>query len=175
MKAFIHTTQAQRVVFGEFLRVLKSIRVQNGGRAGVLVVDMSADLHVVEHRELFEEADVLKRSRDAEGGDLVRFQVRGRNAADFDRAVARFVDAGEDVEHRRLSRAVRSDETDQLMRPDGEIEIGDGRESAKTDRDVARDEEITRHRRDSDPRESYLCGAAAPATAPGVRADLRDA
>src|SRR5438270_13961253 len=58
--------ESQRFVFGDLLRFLKSIRVQNSRRAGVCVVDVSTDLHIVENRELFEETDILECARHAE-------------------------------------------------------------------------------------------------------------
>ena len=66
------------------------------------------------------------------------------NAADVDLPLGRLVDAGEHVEDRRLAGAVRTDQADQLVRLDGEIEMRHRRQAAEADRDVLRVEQSVR-------------------------------
>ena len=73
-----------------------------------------ADEHVVEHGHGPEQGDVLERAREAVPDDVVRPDRLHGVSVDEYRAVARAVYAGDDVEERRLARAVRPDERDDL-------------------------------------------------------------
>ena len=130
--------QVRRFLLGDFLGVIERVRVQHRRRAGVFVVDMPADLDVVEHRQLFEKTNVLERARHAERRDLVRLEVVRGNAANVDLPFGRLVDAGEHVEHGRLPGTVRTDQTDQLVRLNGQIEVRHRRQAAEADRYVVR-------------------------------------
>src|SRR5437763_3322266 len=123
--------QVERVALRDFLRLVKAIGVQHRGRAGVLVVDMAADLDVVEDRQLLEQPDVLERARQAEGGDVVRLASPRRLAVDEDLAVGGLIDAGEHVEDGGLSGAVRADQSDQLVRLEQEVEVAHRGEAAE--------------------------------------------
>ena len=104
-------------------------------------MDVSTDLHVVENRQLLEQADVLKRPSQTEGSDLVRLEHRGGNAADEDFPLGRLVHAGEHVEDGGLSRAIRTDQADQLARTDGKVEFRHRGQTSEPDGHVARVEE----------------------------------
>src|SRR5581483_2334535 len=61
--------QLHRLFFRSILGGVESIRVQNRRGRGVRVVDVPADLRVLENGELLEETDVLERACEAERGD----------------------------------------------------------------------------------------------------------
>src|SRR5439155_1939497 len=130
--------QLHRLAFRHVFRGVKTIRVKDGGRGRVLVMDMSADLDVVQNAELLEQSDVLKRAGQAKGSDLIRLVVGGRRSAHEDLAFRRLVDAGEHVEDRRFAGAIRPDQSHQLVRLNGQIEVRDGGESAEPNRHVSR-------------------------------------
>src|SRR5215213_5412660 len=117
---------------------MKAVGVQDGRGAGVLVVDMAADLDVVEDRQLFEQTYVLKGTGHAEAGDLVWLELGGGHAADLDLPLGRLVHAGEHVEDRGLAGAVRADQADQLVRSDGQVEIRHRGQAAEADGDAFR-------------------------------------
>src|SRR5262249_6318731 len=81
---------------------------------------VTRDHHVLKGRELAEQANVLKRARDAEGGDAVR-----RQACDVAALVAQAAgrgrgEAGDEVEQRRLAGAVGPDQAEELAAGHGE-------------------------------------------------------
>ena len=65
---------------------------------------------------------MLERARHAEPGDRVRRQVRDRLPDERDRSGVGDVEAGNHVDQRRLARAVRSDQSDDLALAHGEID-----------------------------------------------------
>ena len=107
---------------------------------------MHPDEDVLERRHLREEADVLERPADAEVRDRVRRLPRYVGAVEDDRASRRLVDAGEHVEERRLTCAVRPNEADDPALGDDEVDVVDGDEAAELLADVLRDQEISRVR-----------------------------
>ena len=86
---------------------------------------------IVENTERAEEADVLECAGNAEGGDAVGLLIVERDAIEADRPARGFVNAGDDVEDRRLPRPVWADEADHLLRGDVKIQIADGAQAAK--------------------------------------------
>ena len=95
-----------------------------------------ADEDVLEDGHRPEEVDVLERPRDAPPHDLVRRGAQQRRAVELDLAGVRRVEPRDDVEHRRLARAVRADQA----RDDAPVDVeGDAVESddaAEPQRDV---------------------------------------
>src|SRR5919198_382910 len=69
-----------------------------------------ADEDVLDDRHVREEPDVLKRPTDPQRGDLVGAEAEERSLAEGDAAVVGGVEPREDVEERRLPRAVRPDD-----------------------------------------------------------------
>ena len=87
--------------------------------------------HVLEHRHLPEEPDVLERARDAEVGDLPRREAVDALAAERDGALRRRVHAGDAVEHRGLAGAVGSDEPEDGALGHVEADAADGAQAAE--------------------------------------------
>ena len=90
--------------------------------------------HVVENAKAAEEPDVLERPRDAPRRDDVGFQPRDGSTAERDGAFGGCIDPRDDVKHRRLARAVRADEADQLALAHAQVHAGNGREAAEAHR-----------------------------------------
>src|SRR5581483_4214493 len=111
--------------------------VPNARRAGdrlehvALEPRMHTDEDVLERGHVLEEPDVLKRAADAALGEDVRRPVREILVREDDSARRRLVDAGEHVEERRLSGAVRADEADDRPLWHDEVDIVDRDEAAE--------------------------------------------
>ena len=81
------------------------------------------DAHIVQHGQVFEQADVLEGARDAQVGDLVGFFAHQLGFAQPDAAFGGFVHAGDQVEDCRLAGAVGPDDADQLARVHRQAEV----------------------------------------------------
>src|SRR5207248_10903701 len=75
-----------------------------------------------------------KRSRNAARRDLVGFEPDQGLAVEKDFTRAGLIDAGDEVEDGGFARAVRADQTDQLMAADFQVEVRHRRQSPETDR-----------------------------------------
>ena len=73
----------------------------------------------------------------AEARDLVRLEADDAALVEQDVAVVGLVDAGDQVEERRLAGAVRADHADDLALVDVQVELGDDLEAAERQRDAA--------------------------------------
>ncbi len=93
-----------------------------------------ADHHVLEQGHRREQGEVLERAGDAGPGDLVRRQGEQVESVEPHQAGGRVVDATDDVEHRRLARAVGPDQTADLAVVDGEAELVEGDDPAEPHR-----------------------------------------
>jgi len=71
---------------------------------------------VLEHSQVWKEADVLKRARNAEARDLVRLAPANGSAREQHLAVGRVVDAGQEIEDGGFSRAVGANQSVQRPR-----------------------------------------------------------
>src|SRR5439155_14110590 len=98
--------------------------------------------HVLEDGHRPEELDVLERAGDALAHDPVRRAAQERLAVEGDFAGVRLVEARDDVERRRLARAVRADEPRYLPLLHLERDAVEGDDAAKTERYV-----VYRHQR----------------------------
>ena len=72
------------------------------------------DFHVLKHRQLLEQSDVLEGSGNAQGRDLVGRSVCDVATVEPDRSTRRDQHAGEHVEQGRLAGTVGADEADDL-------------------------------------------------------------
>ena len=102
---------------------------------------MGADAHVVEHRKIGKQRDVLEGAADADLGDLVRRTRQDARAFHQDIAGTRLIEPGETVEQRRLAGAVRPDQAEDcaLMHVEGHAIQRD--DAAEHDADVANREQ----------------------------------
>src|SRR5471032_1175831 len=97
---------------------------------------MQADHHVLEHADALEHAGALKGSRQAQGRDLVRFQIIQRRSAVADLALSRSQEARDYVEGRRLASAVRADQANDLAFVHDKTHVRDRDETAKMNCDM---------------------------------------
>ena len=79
-----------------------------------------AELDDVHHRQVVERGDVLERAHDAAPNQCVRCQPDQLFALPDDAAGAGPIGAGDAIDERRLARAVRPDQADDLARRDAE-------------------------------------------------------
>ena len=93
--------------------------------------------HVLAHAHVQEQAQRLEGARDPALGDLVRLEADDAAPFEEDVACGRLVDAGDEVEERRLAGAVRADHADDLSLAHVDVEPVDDREAAERHRDVA--------------------------------------
>ena len=100
-------------------------------------VVVKAQLYVVLHGEVVEEADVLEGTGDARLVDLDGVHGVGVHSVQEDGAPGGLVDLGEQVKDGGLARAVGADEAGDLGAADGHIELVDGGEAAEVDAQVA--------------------------------------
>src|SRR5207248_8026877 len=98
---------------------------------GPLAARMPSDLDVLEHRHAREELDVLERPRDAPADDPVGRRSQQALAGEGDLARIRAVQAGDQVEERRLAGAVRADQPGNLALLDREPDVVDGDDAAE--------------------------------------------
>jgi hypothetical protein len=112
-----------------------------GPRARVAVGrrhDVLADGHVEE------QAQRLEGARDSLACDQVRLEAGDALAREDDVALRRLVDAGDEVEERRLAGAVRADHGDDLALVDVEVEPGDDLQAAEGHRHLPELQELLR-------------------------------
>src|SRR5687767_623852 len=95
-----------------------------------------ADEDVLEHRHPGEERDVLERPCDAAADDLVWGEPQQIFAVVENRAGIRLVESRDDVEGRRLARAVRADQAEDLTLGDVERDVVEGDDSPEAASEV---------------------------------------
>ena len=100
---------------------LAAVRLAEPARARV-----GADEDVLEHGHPREERDVLERPCDAAADDLVRRELQQVLPVVENRAGIRLVESRDDVEGRRLARAVRADQAEDLTLGDVERDVVEG-------------------------------------------------
>src|SRR5262245_5067122 len=93
---------------------------------------MARELHVFQHRHAAEQADVLEGARDAELGNRRGLPAVDPRALDLDRTFVWRIDARQQVEDRRLARAIRTDQAVEIPRIQGKREILDGGQTTET-------------------------------------------
>ena len=109
---------------------------QQRAEKSVLGGPMKSDRDVVQDREVLKQADILERPgnpRVVDGDRRMAFDVF---AVQPDRAAVRAVNAGDDIERRRLARAVGTDQAGKFAAVQREIEIRQGFQTAELDRNV---------------------------------------
>ena len=109
---------------------------EDGVRHAVGRVALHGRLDVLDDSHLFEQADVLKRAGNARMDDLMRFFAVHPLTAEVERTLGGFVDAGNEVENRRLARAVGADEPDQLGLANFHVEVIHGFQAAELDAEM---------------------------------------
>ena len=75
---------------------------------------MKRGTHIIEDGKGGKQPDILKRPRDAGGGDLMRLAVRQATVQE-NSAVGGLIDAGNEIEHGGFAGTIWTDETDQFV------------------------------------------------------------
>src|SRR6185369_9546014 len=118
-----------------FLLVLiKPWRAQHCVEQSLAHVNVTSRHDIFQHRHARKQSNVLERARDTACGDLIWTQAVDALTLEMDRAGRWLVDACEQIEDRRLARAVWTDETVDLTFLYGHVEFVDSAETAETDR-----------------------------------------
>ena len=92
---------------------------------------MRADEDVVDHRQVPEQGEVLKRAADADAGNAVRRAPQDAASLEEDVAGGRRVEPAQAVEERRLAGSVRADEAENLSVPEIEGDVVEGEDAAE--------------------------------------------
>ena len=108
-------------------------QAEDAAEGAVFGVFVEARLHVVLHRQVAEEPDVLEGAGHAHVADLDGGLPRRVPAVDHDGAPGGLVDLGQKVEHRGLPRAVGADEARDLRAANGHVEVVHRREAPEVD------------------------------------------
>jgi hypothetical protein len=106
------------------------------GRAGPITLAVRADHDVLEQRHGREQREVLERAGDAVVGDAVRLDAQQIGAVEVESAGGRLVDPADDIEHRRLARAVGSDQPANLTLVDRERQTVERDDATEAQGDV---------------------------------------
>ena len=112
-------------------------QAENAAEHPIPNVVVEAQLHVILHREVVKQADVLKGTGNARPVHLDGVHAVGVLAVQEDSAPCGLIDLGEQVEHSGLARAVGADQARDLRAADGHIKLVDGGESAEINAQVA--------------------------------------
>src|SRR5437763_590767 len=80
------------------------------------------DVDVLAHRQPSGRVPVLERARKARPAAALRRPARDLPSLELDRPAGREVEAGDHVDERRLARAVRADQPDDLLPPELEVD-----------------------------------------------------
>ena len=91
---------------------------------------------VVERGHAAEQRHVLERARNAAGGGVMRAHFRPGLAAEGDLALLRRIETVDNIEHRGLAGAVRSDDGADFTFADIKRHIADGMHAAERQRDI---------------------------------------
>ena len=97
---------------------------------------MQAHLHVVQHRHILEQTDILKRARDARLIDDSRLEANDAFSVQHDIAFRGLVHTGEHVEHRCFARTVGTDKAVQMALFNGKRKFFHGLQAAECDAKV---------------------------------------
>src|SRR3954447_23522596 len=106
-----------------------------------------ADHDVLEHGQMREQAETLERARDAEARELARLNAAQWLVAPLQASLVGAGETADDVEQRRLARAVGSDDADNLVLGDGRGDIRQRCEPAEADGDPLHLEQRSHARR----------------------------
>jgi hypothetical protein len=112
---------------------------------------VAADQQVLQHGGVLEQLDVLEGARDAERGHRVRRLGGQITPVVGDAAAGGGIDAADQVEDRRLARAVGPDQREHLAAPDFEAHLVDREHAPEAHAQVlGRQEDVVAHLSRSD-------------------------
>jgi hypothetical protein len=92
---------------------------------------VAAHHHVLQHRHVEEDLQVLEGAGDAAGGDGMRREAHQRIGLEVDAPLVRRVEAAEGVEQRGLAGTVRADDGVDHVGRHAKVHVGEGRDPAE--------------------------------------------
>ena len=104
---------------------------QRGHGSQRLAAGHGTDLHVLAHRHVAEQPDLLERAAHAEPGEHVRQLPGGRSPGHLDAAGSRPEHAARDVQQGRLATAVGTDQADDLALRDRQVDVVERADAAE--------------------------------------------
>ena len=105
---------------------------------------LGPDHHVLDRRQPGEQADALQRAGDPEPGELVRANPVQHGLAEPHAAGVGAHEAADDVEQRRLARAVGADDADDLAGRDRQRDVVERRQAAEAHRETVHPQHLRR-------------------------------
>ena len=129
--------QLKRALMLLFFALPECGQAENAGEHAVTDLVVKADAHIVLHRHVAEQADILKRAGDAEPVGLHGIHARGVASVEKDGAHRGLVYLGQQVKHGGLARAVGADQARDFRFADDEVEILHGMQAAELNAQMA--------------------------------------
>ena len=121
--------ESARALDGVHLQSPQTAGAEQAGQQALLLVLLQKDQEVVEHAETRKHADLLERAGDPQPRHPVARGVGQIAAAEEHLPTVSGDITGHAVEQRRLTRAVRADQADELTALDPEVHLVDGRDA----------------------------------------------
>ena len=112
-------------------------QAQDAGPHAVLDLVVQADLDIIQHAHLVEQADILEGTGHTGLADQFGVLAGDVLAVEDDVALGRLVDAGEHVKHGGLAGAVGADQTIEVAFLDGKVQLSNGLQAAESNTQVA--------------------------------------
>ena len=131
------TQQFQGPFMGDLLLLPVAGQAEKSAEEAVANVIVQADLYVVLHAQVGEEADILEGTGNAHSIDLHGGLAGGVVAVQKDGAPGGLINLGKQIEDSGLTGAVGADEAGDLCTADGHVEVVDGGEAAKVNAQMA--------------------------------------
>src|SRR5271169_2633329 len=97
-------------------------------------MQMKNGADIIKNRQRLKQPDVLKRARDTAGSEAISFAVDDGLFVKKKSAVCRLINSGDEIEHRGFACAVRTNQADQFIASDLQIQIRYGGQSTETNR-----------------------------------------
>ena len=112
-------------------------QAEDRGGGGVFHFFVQRDQHIIQNGQIAEQADVLERAGDTHVVDFDRGLPCRGDAIEQNTPARRLVDIRQEVEDRSFARTVRADQSGDLGRADGDVEIADRGQTAKVNAEMA--------------------------------------
>ena len=112
-------------------------QAQDAGPHAVLDLVVQADLDVIQHTHIVEQADILERTGHTGLADEFRVLAGDVLAVQDDVALGRLVNTGEHVKYGGLAGTVGADQTIEVAFLNGKIQLGNGLQAAESNTQVA--------------------------------------
>src|SRR5699024_2212144 len=113
----------QRTLARDFFAFPVFWHPENPASKAVFDFVVETDLDIVQHAQLFKQADVLEGARDPHLIELIGFEPLGDHTVDHNAAAGRRIDIGQQVKDSGFSRAVRADQAGDFGAADQQVKV----------------------------------------------------